>query len=429
MKAIISNRIYLDKPEEGYDKIKKALTYRIETPPIGPGKSIGIEFIRNYKQLPRDVLSIPQGRSDLIPKGYEVVDKRIFNEVPFPNPTIPLRPEQAAIVDQIDDSCFINAQVGWGKTFAALHVAKKLGQKTLVVTHTTMLRDQWREEIEKLYRMPVGIIGSDNYDIDHAIVVGNVQTVTKHAITLAKEFGTLIIDECHHTPATTFSNIIDSSYARYKIGLSGTMIRKDGRHVMFKDYFGHVLYQPEQSNTLNPIVKILKPGISLKQGEQWAKKINILLYDPDYQGFVASVANSQISKGHSVLIIADRVEFLENVQELIGDTCVLVTGSTDYEARKKVAEQIESGEKLCVAGSRQIFSEGISMNRLSSVILATPIANEALLEQIIGRIMRKHDNKLNPEVVDIHFSGSADRKQNTLRSGFYMKKGWEMKSI
>ncbi|HEY9702409.1 MAG TPA: DEAD/DEAH box helicase [Allocoleopsis sp.] len=429
MKAIISNRIYLNRPPEGWDNIKKALTYRIEHKPIGPNKTMGLEFIRNYKHLPKDILSIPQGRVDLIPQGYEIIDKRTYNELPLPEPLLPLREDQKTIIDKINDSCFLNALVGWGKTFAALHLAKKLGQKTLIVTHTTILRDQWREEIEKLYRMPVGIIGSGSYDIDHTLVVGNVQTLTKYSTELGKEFGTIILDEAHHCPASTFTNIIDASYARYRIGLSGTMLRKDGKHILFRDYFGSTVLQPEQANTIDPVIKVVKSGISLRAGEPWTKKINILLYDPDYQSYIAAIASAQKQLGHVTLIIADRVEFLTNIKEMLGETCVLVTGSTSLEERKQIAEQIESGEKTIIAGSRQIFSEGISINKLSCVILATPISGEALLEQIIGRIMRQHPNKKSPEVVDIQFSGSADRAQNNARIGLYMKKGWKIKTI
>jgi len=35
-------------------------------------------------------------------------------------------------------------------------------------------------------------------------------------------FGTVIIDECHHIPASTFQIILDKLTAKYKIGLSGT---------------------------------------------------------------------------------------------------------------------------------------------------------------------------------------------------------------
>lgn len=429
-KAIISNRIYLNAPPEGFDAIKKALTYKIEQKGAGRGgKHTLIEVIRNYKILPKNILSIPQGRTDLIPEGYEIIDKRVVHDMPFPDPLIPLRPEQKVIYDEFNESGFLNALVGWGKTFTALHVAAKLGQKTLIITHTTILRDQWIKEIKLLYDMDVGIIGSGQFDIDHVIVVGNVQTVTKHTLALSKEFGTVIMDEGHHCPATTFTALIDGMYSRYRIGLSGTMLRKDGKHVLLKDYFGSEIHKPPQSHTLDPKVKIIKSGISLTPGEVWVKKINNLLYDPDYQEYISVIARTQMAKGHKVLIVADRVEFLTNVKELIGEDCLLVTGETSPEERNCISKRLESCEASCIAGSRQIFSEGISINILSCVILAGPISNEILLEQIIGRIMRKHPDKLNPLVLDIQFSGYADKKQNNLRLQFYLNKGWEIESI
>lgn len=430
-KAIISNKIYLDTTPEVLDELKKKLTYKIKKPPR-PGLThfSMFEIIKNYKLLPKGIISIPVGRADLIPKDYEIVDKRVTHSMPFPNPKLQLRDGQQKVFDEVTDSCFINAMVGWGKTIAALHIARKLGQKTLIVCHNTMLRDHWIKEVGILYGMPVGQIGSGVYDIDHAIVVGNIQTLTKEVAKIAKEFGTVIIDEAHHCPANTFTDFIDGMYARYKIGLSGTMQRKDGRHILFKDFFGHKVFQPPVEGTLVPEVKIIKTGISLSPGDPWAIKVNKLLYDPDYQGLVASIAAIQIGRGHKVLIIADRIEFLQNVKELIGESCVCITGGTSFEEREKLKEQIESGEKDCVAGSRQIFSEGISVNPLSCVILASPIAapagGDGLLEQIIGRIMRQSPDKLTPLVVDLNFAGPADRKQNKDRYGFYMRKGWKI---
>ncbi len=429
-KAIISNRIYLSCTPVETENIKKALTYKLEIKGAGRGgKHSLIEIIRNYKILPKGVISIPQGRVDLIPEECEIVDKRVVVDMPFPEPKIPLRPEQEPVCQEFNDSGFLNALPGWGKTFTALHIARKLGQKTLIVTHTTILRDQWIKEIKALYDMDVGSIGSGVYDIDPVIVVGNVQSVTKYTTEIAKEFGTVIMDEGHHCPASTFTNIIDAMYARYRIGLSGTMIRKDGKHILLRDFFGDSIHKPPQSHTLNPKIKLIKSGISLTNGEVWVKKINNLLYDPDYQEYIAMIAKTQIARGHKVLIVASRTEFLTNVKELIGEQCLLVIGDTGAEERDSLGHSLESGEASSIAGSRQIFSEGISINILSCVILAEPIANEVSLEQIIGRIMRKFPGKPTPVVIDIQFAGHADRKQNNLRLGFYLNKGWELESI
>ena len=431
MKAVVSNRIYFTATPEQLHEIRAALTYKLEVKgATRGGKAVKtIEVIRNYKMLPKNIISIPQGRFDLIPEGYEILDKRVKIDMPFPSPTMGLRPGQQEVFDNVDDTCFINALVGWGKTYTALHIARKLGQKTLVITHTTMLRDQWIAEIKNLFDMDVGIIGSGQFDIDHAIVVGNIQTVTKHTLALAKEFGTVIMDEAHHCPATTFTDLMDSMHARYRIGLSGTVLRKDGKHILFSDFFGPIVHKPVQSHTLNPVISIVRSGIMLTPGEVWVKKVNNLLYDEDYQKYIAGIAASQVAIGHKVLVIADRVEFLQKIKEILGEKCMLVTGETSLEDRQSIEARLEAQEIGCIAGSRQIFSEGISINALSCLILATPIANEISLEQLIGRIMRMHPNKLLPRVIDINFSGAADRKQNNLRLQFYLNKGWEIETM
>ena len=429
-KAIISNRIYLDSPGvEGTKAIIKALTYKIQKD-TGSKKFAAVETIKNYKILTKGILSIPQGRQDLIPEDYEILDKRALVPVPFPDPKFPLRPEQQVVYDEVNDTVFINALVGWGKTFTALHLAHKFGQKTLVITHTAALRDQWAEEVEVLFGIKPGLIGGGRVDHeDHFITVANVQTLVKHCDTLAKEFGCIILDEAHHCPATTFAAIIDSFHARYRVALSGTMVRKDQKHVVFRDYFGVHVAKPPQSNTLTPRVMLLKPGITLNPGVAWVEKINELTQDDSYRRFIASVALTQMAKGHSVLVIADRVEFLEKVSEYVGDESVLVVGGSELEERQRAKEQLLSGEKRCVCGSRQIFSEGISVNILSCVILAVPMSNDSLLEQIVGRIQRIHEGKMQPLVIDIQFSGYADRKQNNDRLGLYVRKGWELVSV
>jgi len=405
------------------------LTYKFKKN-TGSKKFSVIETVRNYRLLPKGILSIPQGRTDLIPDGYEVIDKRVTNTVPFPTPKYSLRDDQLEVYSSANDTCFINALVGWGKTFTALHIAHKWNQKTLIVTHTTALRDQWCDEVKKLFGIQPGIIGSGFYDVeDQFIVVGNVQSIVKYLDRINKEFGTVILDEAHHCPATTFSQTIDSFYARYRLALSGTMERKDGKHIFFSDYFGSTIFKPKQANTINPVIHLVKSNITLKPGVPWVEKINELTQNEYYRKFISALATYQINLGHSVLVVADRVEFLEKVKEYVGETCLLVTGDTSYEERQYAKEQILSKTKMCIAGSRQIFSEGISINALSCVILAVPMSNDSLLEQIIGRIMREYPNKPQPVVVDIQFSGWADKKQNNDRLGLYMKKGWEIQLV
>lgn len=422
-KAVISNRIYMDLPPNKQE-IFDTLTYKIVTGSTGNKKYENIEIIRNYRMVTPTVVSIPQGREDLIPVGYEIIDKRIEHWEDFPQAIHPLFPEQEVVYNEVDNSCFINALVGWGKTFTALHIAAKLGQKTLVVVHNTELRDQWIREVETLFGFKPGVISAGRFDIDAPIVVGNVQSIVKNLKKIEKAFGTLIMDEGHHCPATTFTSIVDSSHARYRIGLSGTMKRKDGKHVMFTDFFGPKVYKPPQNNTLDPTIHLLNSGISLPPASTWADKVTKLLADPEYQDLIASMALVQARKGHKVLVIADRVEFLKNVAEMLGERAVCVIGETDD--RQAEIAKVENGSADIICGSRQIFSEGISVNCLSCVILAIPIANDATLEQIIGRIMRLFPGKLDPIVIDIQFKGASEKRQNQARIALYLEKGWKV---
>jgi len=115
-KVILSNRLYF-KPENNTQLkyIMDQLTYKIENKKSQKGKFKNIEIIRNYKVLPKGIISIPQGRLDLVPDGLQLVDKRVLNPVPFPNPKFELREGQQVVYDEVADSCFINALVGWGK--------------------------------------------------------------------------------------------------------------------------------------------------------------------------------------------------------------------------------------------------------------------------------------------------------------------------
>ena len=117
-KAVISNRIYFKASPEVISELAKKLTYKIIINPGGSIRFQNVEIIRNYKLIDKETISIPQGRIDLVPTGYEIVDKRSLVPVEWPAPKIPLYAEQQVIHDQVDDTCFINALVGWGKCFA-----------------------------------------------------------------------------------------------------------------------------------------------------------------------------------------------------------------------------------------------------------------------------------------------------------------------
>ena len=377
------------------------------------------------------LVSIPVGRTDLIPQDYEVVDKREVIKADFPEFKFDLRESQKAVYDELNDNAIINAWVSWGKTFTGLAIAGKLGLKTLVVTHTVPLRNQWAKEVEKVYGFKPSIIGSGSFDTSGPVVIGNTQTLYRNISEIRHIFGTVILDEMHHVSSPTFSKIIDTNYARYKIGLSGTIERKDGKHVVFRDYFGHNIFKPPKENFMAPSVHILHSEIRFMDGAKipWANRVTALGNNEEYRHTVALTAAAYAAKGHKVLVVSDRVHFLKACAELAGEDAICVTGEVSHEDREKYMSEIRNGKKKILFGTQAIFSEGISLNNLSCLILGTPINNEPLLTQLIGRVIRKEENKRDPVIVDIHLKGNTARKQASNRMGHYMKQGYAIKQL
>jgi superfamily II DNA or RNA helicase len=426
-KAVISNRIYMDCSPELQHSIDKELTYMIPSHnPMDPP-----QVIKTMGLIRSGLISLPIGRVDLIPAHYEVHDRRVTKPVDFPTFKFPLRPSQQVVYDEIDDNAIINAWVSWGKTFTGLAIAAKLGQKTLIVTHTVSLRNQWAKEVEKVFGITAGIIGSGKFEIDNPIVIGNTQSLYRNIPKIRKEFGTIILDEMHHVSSPTFSKIIDTNYCKYKIGLSGTIERKDGKHVVFRDYFGSKIFKPPKENYMVPSIHIVYSEIRFMDGASipWANRVTKLSNDEEYRHTIAMLAAAYAARGHKVLVVSDRVSFLKACAELTGDKAVCVTGEVPHEQREKLILEVLEGNKNVLYGTQAIFSEGISVDSLSCLILGTPVNNEPLLTQLIGRVIRTREGKVSPVVIDMHLRGKTAQRQASNRMGYYMKQGYHIKQL
>lgn len=420
MKAVLSNRIYIEVDHKYEKKLKEELTYAIPTYGDGPPM-----MIYNYSIFRQGIMTLPMGRTDLIPEDYEIVDKRVVKPETFPAFKGKLRESQQEIHDLVTDNCIINAKPGWGKTFMALALARKLGQKTIVVVHTLALMHQWAKEVQRVFGFKPGLIGDGHENWSAPITIGNVASLYKRMDKLSKEFGTLIMDEVHHAPSPTFTKIIDRCYARYKIGLSGTLQRKDGMHIVLPDYFGHVVYKPAKENTVDPVIHAYDTGIFFPYGDIWAHRVTELMNNPAYVKWTLNTMKKYCDMGHLALLVSDRTDFLKLVASVAGSA--LIIGETDD--RDGQFELLDSGKTKSLCGTLSIFKEGISYDPLSMVQLGTPINNDPMLEQVIGRVQRIYPNKLQPVVVDPILRGNTTEKQFINRTGFYMREGFKIEYL
>jgi superfamily II DNA or RNA helicase len=215
--------------------------------------------------------------------------------------------------------------------------------------------------------------------------------------------------------------------ARFKVGLTGTLERKDGRHVVFRDYFGHNVFKPPKENYLIPKIDIYKTDIRFIDGSftPWAERINDLTHNEEYVHSVSMIAAKYAAEGHKVLVVSDRVHFLKRCANLVGDKAVSITGDMNFEEREEAMQEVRTSKNI-LFGTQSIFSEGISLNELSCLVLGTPVNNEPLLTQLIGRVVRKMDGKRQPVIVDINLKGKTASRQANARMGYYIREGYEV---
>lgn len=428
-KAVLSNRIYLNcTAGSKLDReLSQSLTYEIDQQPISQYPII----IRNIIRISPTVVSIPSGCTHYIPDDYEIVDRRSFPAVSIPEPKFTPRESQQEAITLITDNGLVEAPVSYGKTIVGLGIAHKLQTKTLIITTTTTIRDMWVKEIKKWFGFTPGIIGGGKFETGPPIVVGNIQTIRNRHNEISTMFGLLIIDEVHRSPSKTFTETLNSSKARHKIGLSGTMKRKDGLHCVLPDYFGVTRFKGKVENIMEPTAHLWDTGVELNGNEfiPWATKITELYGKKTYRQQVLNLCNMYADAGHQVLALCDRTEMLSHLHEETKDRSLIINGQVKGEDRDKIMDAIARKQASILFATQSIFSEGVSLNELSAVILIAPINNLPLHTQICGRVLRKCEDKLSPIIVDIGLAGNTGKRHRNTRNSLYIEQGWKIKHM
>ena len=124
---------------------------------------------------------------------------------------------------------------GFGKTVVAATLISQRACNTLVLVHRRELATQWVERLKTFLNIDpkaIGIIGGGKRKPTGIIDVALIQSLVRHGEVsdLVADYGHLVVDECHHLSATSFELVARRSKARYVLGLSATVARKDGHH-------------------------------------------------------------------------------------------------------------------------------------------------------------------------------------------------------
>lgn len=422
--ARISDKIYFsadDLTEDADDIFYEYFNYQI-----------GDEFKTTWSQNEdTGEISVPSGAFFKIDFENIQDDRPLFDKQDWTfNGT--LKREQQQVADRVykNDRLYnalIKAPCGWGKTFLGCYLVANNGKPTLIIVHTKLLAYQWHESLEQLIPdQRIGFIGDGRFEVAD-ITVGIYKTLINNLDTLQKRYEVIFVDEAHLCPAEMFSQVVNGLSARTKIALSATPTRKDGMHVVLSDYFGPNRITAIDKARLTPTVEVVRTDINFRirnPARDWALALNQLAQNDNYIDLICETAAAKIRLGRCVLIISERIDMLTRINAKLRNSEMLV-GATKNTERERILK--EAGKSVNAILSTKIFDEGISCHRLDTIIFTCPQNNYAKLEQRIGRIVREHQEKKFPLIVDMWLRGPIVKNMQEKRLEWYKKQQFHIK--
>lgn len=149
----------------------------------------------------------------------------------------------------------VSLPTGAGKTILAVLAIAQTKRPSLIVVPTIDLLLQWQAVLQKFFGNPIGMLGGGFKAIE-SITVATYDSAALTVETLGNRFGLLIFDECHHLPATHYQLVAKASLAPFRLGLSATVERADGREELLYQLVGAMCFEGQiremVSNVLSP---------------------------------------------------------------------------------------------------------------------------------------------------------------------------------
>ena len=133
---------------------------------------------------------------------------------------------------------------GAGKTQVAVMAIDDRRRSALIVAPTLDLVRQWYDLLRHTFAMPIGLVGGGDHDV-RAITVTTYDSAHIHMEHLGARFGLLVFDECHHLPGAAYSLSARLCLAPFRLGLTATPERSDGREAELDELIGPIVYRKD----------------------------------------------------------------------------------------------------------------------------------------------------------------------------------------
>lgn len=355
-----------------------------------------------------------------------------------------LRAEQQAAVDALlaHQNGVLSATTAFGKTVTAAALIAERKVNTLVLVHTQTLMNQWKASLDRFLHIDellpeqpkgrgrkkqlslVGRLGGGKNHMSGIIDVAIIGSLLEDgdAKPFVRDYGMVIVDECHHVAASRFMTVLRESTARYVYGLSATPIRQDGQHPIIFQQCGPIRYRVDAkeqsllrgfSHTLVPrFTRFRKPATA---PENWpiTDVYATLVESTIRNDLIVQDISLAIGKSHTPLILTERVDHGEMLARRlrkafpeVGVFFLSGQGKTKDKQATMDALRIYPAEKpLAIVATGKYVGEGFDEPRLDTLFVTMPIAWKGTVSQYAGRLHRIYEGKQDVAVydyVDIH---------------------------
>ncbi|MGC9225450.1 MAG: DEAD/DEAH box helicase family protein [Terracidiphilus sp.] len=335
-----------------------------------------------------------------------------------------LRPEQELAAEAMlqHEIGVLSATTAFGKTVLAAWLIAKRHVNTLILVHRRQLQEQWIERLSTflgLSARSIGRIGGGRKKATGFLDVAVIQSLIRKGTVddAVANYGQVIIDECHHVSAGSFEEVMRQARAKFVVGLSATVTRKDGHHPIIQMQCGpirHRVSAKEQASQrqFEHLVFVCPTGFQPLRAAnpdvrmQFHDLYDELIRDAERNSRICEDVIAAVREGRSPLVLTERNEHLDelasSLQRTIRNVIVLRGGMGKkqlQEIRGSLAA-IPSGDERVLLATGRYVGEGFDDPRLDALFLTLPISWHGTIAQYAGRLHREHEGKREVRVYD-----------------------------
>jgi superfamily II DNA or RNA helicase len=347
----------------------------------------------------------------------EIRDERCAGEPLAASFAGTLRADQATAVAELlrYDIGILHAPTAFGKTVTAAAMIAQRGVNTLVLVHRKELLDQWRERLQTFLAFDpryIGSIGGGKLKATGQIDIAMLQSVAPDGSRgeMLRRYGHVIVDECHHVSADSFEAVLKAVNARYVLGLTATPVRRDSQQPVMFMLCGPIRHVARPAASAPQVLEVfpqrLTTAVDVSADAPIQDVFAQLAKDTQRTRVIAADIIEQYQQGRNVLVLTERTDHLESLQQALGDAVPSLFVLHGRLAKKARAGQLVALNALAdevprvVLATGKLVGEGFDHPALDTLVLAMPISWQGTLQQYAGRLHREHATKTSVRVLD-----------------------------